>query len=50
MMSYLNNGYDLMNYFADFEIFVPDDKFSDCGKSNARVRPGGFLPPPPPLI
>ena len=24
MMSYLNNGYDVMNYFAKFEKFLPD--------------------------
>ena len=23
MTSYLNNGYDLMNYFAKFETFIP---------------------------
>ena len=23
MMSYLNNGYDVMNYFAKFEKFLP---------------------------
>ena len=24
MTSYLNNGYDVMNYFAKFEKFLPD--------------------------
>ena len=47
MMSYLNNGYDVMNYFAEFEKFLPQynyTKFYDCRKSRksiARVTPGG---------
>ena len=50
MTSYLNNGYDVINCFAKFEKFLPHNnntKFYVCRKSNARVRPGGFLPPPP---
>ena len=52
MTSYLNNGYDVINCFAKFEKFLPHNnntKFYVCRKSNARVRPGGFLPPPPPI-
>ena len=47
MTSYLNNGYDVMNYFAKFEKFLPHGII--IWKSNARVRPGGrgFFAPPP---
>ena len=49
IMSYLNNGYDVMNYFAKFEKFIPRGiiipSFMTSRKSNARVRPGDFLPP-----
>ena len=51
MMSYLNSGYDVMNYFAKFEKIIPHSinytKFYDCWKSNARIRPGGFFAPHP---
>ena len=39
-----------MNNFAKLEKFLSQynyTKFYDCRKSNARVRPGSFLPPPP---
>ena len=52
MTSYLNNGYNVMNYFAKFEKFLPHStlvKFYDCRKSNARVRPGGGLFCPLPI-
>ena len=52
MTWYLINGYDVMNYFAKLEKFVPHiiimPSFSDCQKSNAKVRPGDFFAPPPP--
>ena len=53
MTSYLNNDYDVMNYFAKFEKFLPHGiynyaKFYDCRKSNARVRQWGLFCPPPP--
>ena len=42
MTSYLNNGYDIMKYFAKLEKFLPHKIIiPDCRKSNARVRPGG---------
>ena len=49
MTSYLDNGYDVMKYFAKFEKFIPYSIIiPSFMKSNARVRPGGgaFLPPP----
>ena len=50
MTSYLNKGYDVMNCFAKFEKFLLHNKTIPsfyCGKSNARVRSGGILPPFP---
>ena len=45
MTSYLNNGYDVMNYFAKFEKFIPRSlTIASFMKSNARVRRGGFPP------
>ena len=45
MMSYLNSGNDIMNYFAKFEKFLPHSiiipSFYEYRKSNARVRRGG---------
>ena len=42
MTSYLNNGYDVMNYFAKFEKFLPHSIIiPECRKLNARVRSGG---------
>ena len=41
MTSYLKSGYDVMNYFAKFEKFLPHSIIIpsfDCRKSNARVR------------
>ena len=47
MTSYLDNGYDVIKYFAKFEKFIPHNytKLYDYRKSNARVRPGvgGFF-------
>ena len=46
MTSYLNNGYDVMKYLAKFEKFLPHriivPSFMTVGKSNARVREGGW--------
>ena len=42
MTSYLNNGYDVMNYFVKFEKFLPH------GIIMAELVQGDFLPPPPP--
>ena len=49
MTSYLNNGHDVMNYFAKFEnrtSWYNQTKFYDCRTSNARVTLGGFYAPP----
>ena len=51
MMSYLNNGYHVMNCFAKFDKFLPHSIIIpsfDCRKSNGRVRAGGGVLPPPP--
>ena len=44
MTSYLNNGYEVMNYFAKFEKFSPHSiiiaSFMTIGSHYARVRPG----------
>ena len=55
MMSYLNNGYDIMNCFAKFEKFLPQSIIIPTFMSAGGQMPeldqalgGGFLPPPPP--
>ena len=52
MTSYLNNGYDVMNYFAKFEKFIPDSiiipSFMTIGSQMPELDWGAFLPPPPP--
>ena len=51
MTSYLNNGYDIMNYFAKFEKFLPHSiiipSFMTVGSQMPELDPGGgaFLPP-----
>ena len=51
MTSYLNNGYDVMNYFAKFEnrlshsIIIPS--FMTVGSQMSELDMGAFLPPPP---
>ena len=56
MTSYLNNGYDVMNYFAKFEKFLPHSiiisSFMTVGSQTPELDGGGFLalPPPPPDI
>ena len=53
MTPYLDNGYDVMNYFAKFEKFLPHSIImpSFIYLIIPRVRPvgmgEGFLPPPP---
>ena len=48
MTSYLNNGYDVMNYFAKFEKFLPHSilipSFMTVGSQMAEFDRGeGFL-------
>ena len=51
MKSYLNNGYDVMNYFAKFEKFLPHSiiipSFMTVGSQMPELDRGAFLPPPP---
>ena len=48
MTSYLNNGYDVMNYFAKFEKFLPHNisSFMTVGSQMPELDWGAFLPPP----
>ena len=48
MTSYLNNGYDIVNYFAKFEKFLPYiPSFMTIGSLMPELDWGGaFLPPP----
>ena len=50
-MSYLNNGYDVMNYFAKFEKFLAHSiiiaSFMTIGIQMPELDQGAFLPPPP---
>ena len=52
MMSYLNNGYDVINYFAKFEKFLPHSitipSFMTVGSKMPELDQGGFFAPPPP--
>ena len=54
MMLYLNNGYDVMKYFAKFEKFIPHSiiipSFMTIGSQMPELDRGAFLPPPPPHI
>ena len=50
MTSYLNNGYDVMNYYAKFEKFLPHSisipSFMTIGSQIPELDQGGaFLPP-----
>ena len=50
MMSYLNNSYDVMNYFAKFEKFLPHTiiipSFMTVGSQMPELgREGGFFAP-----
>ena len=51
MTSYLNNGFDVMNYFAKFEKFIPHSmiipSFMAIGSQMPEFDRGAFLPPPP---
>ena len=51
MMSYLDNGYDVMKYFAKFEKFIPYSiiipSFMTIGSQMAELDQGAFLPPLP---
>ena len=51
MTSYLDNGYDVMIYFAKFEKFLPHSIIIPCfmtiGSQMPELDWGGFLPPPP---
>ena len=52
MTSYLNNGYDVMKYFAKFEKFIPHSiimpSFMTIGSQMPELDRGAFLRPPPP--
>ena len=50
MTSYLDNGYDLMKYFAKFEKFIPHSipSFITVGSQMPELDSEAFLPPPPP--
>ena len=49
MTSYLNNGYDIMKYFAKFEKFIPHSiimpSFMTIGSQMPELDWGAFLPP-----
>ena len=51
MTSYLNNGFDVMNYFAKFEKFLPHSIITPSFMIVESQMPlldwGAFLPPPP---
>ena len=50
MTSYLNNGYDVMNYFAKFEKFIPHSiiipSFMTIRSQIPELDRGAFLPSP----
>ena len=50
MTSYLNNGYDVMNYFAKVEKFLPHSiiipSFMTGGSQMPELDTGAFCPPP----
>ena len=54
MMSYLNNGYGVMNYFDKFEKFLPHSmivpSFMTVESQMPELDWGAFLPLPPPHI
>ena len=54
MTPYLNNGYDVMNYFAKFEKFllhsISIPNFMTVGSQMPELDRGLFCPPPPPHI
>ena len=49
MTSYLNNGYDVMKYFAKFEKFIAHSiiipSFMTIGSQMSELDWGAFLPP-----
>ena len=51
MTSYLNNGPDVMNFFAKFETFLPHSiiipSFMTVRSQMPELDEGAFLPPPP---
>ena len=51
MTSYLNNGYDVIKYFAKFEKFIPHSiiipSFMTIGSQMPELDRGTFCPPPP---
>ena len=53
MTSYLDNGYDVMKYFAKFEKFIPHSisipSFMTIGSQVPELDRGGFFAPPPSL-
>ena len=52
MTSYLDNGYDVMKYFAKFEKFLPHNiimpSFMTIGSQMPELDRGAFFVPPPP--
>ena len=52
MASYLNCGYDVMNYFAKFKTFIPHSiiipSFMTIGSQMPGLDWWAFCPPPPP--
>ena len=51
MTPYLNNGYDVMKYFAKFEKFIPHSiimtSFITIGSQMPELDRGGFFAPTP---
>ena len=51
MTSYLNNGYDVMKYFAKFEKFILHSiimpSFMTIGSQMPELDQRGFFAPPP---
>ena len=52
MTLYLDNGYDVMKYFAKFEKFIPHSiimpSFMTIGSQMPELDLGAFFAPPPP--
>ena len=50
MTSYLDNGYDVMKYFAKFEKFISHtiiiSSFMTIGSQMPELDQGAFCPPP----
>ena len=54
MTSYLNNGYEVMNYFAKFEKFLPHSiiirSYMTVGSQMSELDQRGLLCPPSKIV